>query len=64
MALIFYQEYTRACEKLKKPTADCNFIEIAIKRINNLNPKMKLALPKVIAQKDSNEVGIDTVRHD
>ena len=64
MALIFYEEYTRACEKLKKPTADCNFIEIAIKRINNLNPKMKLALPKVIAQKDSNEVGIDTVRHD
>ena len=64
MALIFYQEYTRACEKLKNPTADCNFIEIAIKRINNLNPKMKLALPKVIAQKDSNEVGIDTVRHD
>ena len=64
MALIFYQEYTRACEKLNKPTADCNFIEIAIKRINNLNPKMKLALPKVIAQKDSNEVGIDTVRHD
>ena len=64
MALIFYQEYIRACEKLKNPTADCNFIEIAIKRINNLNPKMKLALPKVIAQKDSNEVGIDTVRHD
>ena len=64
MALIFYQEYIRACEKLKNPTAGCNFIEIAIKRINNLNPKMKLALPKVIAQKDSNEVGIDTVRHD
>lgn len=64
MALIFYQEYIRACEKLKNPTADCNFIEIAIKRINNLNPKMKLELPKVIAQKDSNEVEIDTVRHD
>lgn len=64
MALIFYQEYTRACEKLKKPTADCDFIEIATERINNLNPKMKLVSPKVVAQKDSNEVGIDTVRHD
>ena len=64
MTLIFYREYIRACEKLKKPTADCNFIEIAIKRINNLNPKMKLELPKVIAQKDSNEAEIDTVRHD
>ena len=64
MALIFYQEYIRTCEKLKKPTADCNFIEIATKRINNLNPKLKLELPKVIAQKDSNEVEVDTVRHD
>ena len=64
MALIFYQEYIRTCEKLKKPTSDCNFIEIATKRINNLNPKLKLELPKVIAQKDSNEVEVDTVRHD
>jgi tetratricopeptide (TPR) repeat protein len=64
MALIFYQEYIRACGKLKKPTADCNFIELAIKRINNLNPKSKLELPKIIAQKDSNEVEVDTTRND
>ena len=64
MALVFYQEYIRACGKLKKLNADCNFIELATKRINNLNPKLKLELPKVIAQKDSNEVIIDTVRHD
>lgn len=64
MALIFYQEYIRACGKLKKPTSDCNFIELATKRINNLNPLLKLELPKVIAQKDSNEVVVDTIRHD
>jgi tetratricopeptide (TPR) repeat protein len=64
MALIFYQEYIRACGKLKKPTSDCNFIELAIRRINVLNPKLKLELPKIIAQKDSVEVAVDTVRHD
>jgi tetratricopeptide (TPR) repeat protein len=64
MALVFYQEYIRACGKLKKPMADCNFIEIATRRINELNPKLKLELPKVVAQKDSNEVVVDTVRHD
>ena len=62
LALIFYQEYIRACGKLKRPTADCNFIELATRRINELNPKLKLVLPKIIAQKDSIEV--DTVRHD
>ena len=64
LALIFYQEYIRACGKLKRPTADCNFIELATQRINNLNPKLKLELPKINAQKDSNEVTVDTVRHD
>ncbi len=64
MALIFYQEYIRACGKLKKPTADCNFIELATQRINKLNPKLKLELPKIVAQKDSNEVTVDTIRHD
>lgn len=64
MALIFYQEYIRACGKLKKPTADCNFIELATRRINELNPKLKLELPKIMAQKDSIEVDVDTVRHD
>ena len=62
LALIFYQEYIRACGKVKKPTADCNFTELATRRINELNPKLKLVLPKIIAQKDSIEV--DTVRHD
>ena len=37
---------------------------LSIKRVNNLNPKLKLELPKIMAQKDSNEVIIDTVRHD
>ena len=64
MALMYYQEYIRACVKLKKPTADCNFIELATRRINKLNPKLKLELPRIVAQKDSIEVGIDTVRHD
>ncbi len=64
MALIFYQEYIRACGKLKKPTTDCNFIDLATRRINILNPKLKLELPKIMAQKDSVEVEIDAVRHD
>ena len=64
MALIFYQEYIRACGKLKKPTADCNFIELATRRINELNPKLQLQLPKIVAQKDSISVEADTVRHD
>ena len=64
MALIFYQEYIRACGKVKKPTADCNFIELATRRINELNPKLQLQLPKIMAQKDSTAVEVDTVRHD
>ena len=64
MALVFYQEYIRACGKMKKPTSDCNFIDLATRRINQLNPKLKLELPKIVAQKDSNKVEIDTVRHD
>jgi tetratricopeptide (TPR) repeat protein len=64
LALVYYQEYIRVCGKLKKPTSDCNFIDLATRRINELNPKLKLELPKVIAQKDSNEVEVDTVRHD
>ncbi len=64
MALLFYQEYIKACGKQKKPTPDCNFIALATQRINELNPTLKLGLPKVIAQKDSIEVEVDTVRHD
>jgi tetratricopeptide (TPR) repeat protein len=64
MALIFYQEYIRACEKLKKPTPDCNFIDLATRRIKELNPKLDLEIPKIIAQKDSVKIEVDTVRHD
>ena len=64
MALIFYQEYIRACGKLKKPTADCDFIDLATYRMNELNPKIKSNLPKVTDQKDSIKVVVDTVRHD
>jgi tetratricopeptide (TPR) repeat protein len=64
MALIFYQEYIRACGKVNKPTADYNFIDLATRRINELNPTLKLELPNVTVQKDSNQVAVDTVRHD
>lgn len=64
MALIFYQEYIRICGISKKPTADCNFIALATRRINELNPKLKLELPKITAQKDSIEMEVDTIRHD
>jgi tetratricopeptide (TPR) repeat protein len=64
MALIFYQEYIRVCGKQKKPTPDCNFIDLATRRVTELNPKLKLEMPKNIAKKDSIEVEVDTVRHD
>jgi tetratricopeptide (TPR) repeat protein len=64
MALIFYQEYIRACGKQKKPTPDCNFIELATRRINELNPKLKLEIPRITAQKDSTEMEVDTVKND
>jgi tetratricopeptide (TPR) repeat protein len=64
MALLYYQEYIKACGKQKKPTPDCNFIALATQRINELNPKLKLEIPKIMAQKDSVEVEVDTVRHD
>lgn len=64
MAILYYQEYITACGKLKKPNADCNFIDLAKSRINTLSPKLKTELPQTIIAKDSIEMVVDTVRHD
>ena len=64
MAILYYQEYLKTCEKQKKPTQDCNFIDLAKSRINTLNPKSKTELPQIIVAKDSIEMIVDTVRHD
>ena len=64
MAVLYYQEYIKACGRQKKPTSDCNFIDLAKSRINTLNPSLKIELPKITASKDSTEMQVDTVRHD
>ncbi len=64
MAILYYQEYIRACRRQKKPTPDCNFIDLAKRRINTLNPSLKIELPQITAAKDSTEMAVDTVRHD
>ena len=64
MAILYYQEYIKACGRQKKPTPDCNFIDLAKSRINHLNPSLKIELPKITALKDSTEIEVDTVRHD
>ena len=64
MAILYYQEYIKACGKQKKPTADCNFIDLAKSRINTLNPKLKIESPQIVIAKDSTEMVVDTVRHD
>lgn len=64
MAVLYYQEYMKTCGKQKKPTPDCNFIDLAKSRINTLNPKLKIELPQITAAKDSTEMAVDTVRHD
>lgn len=64
MAILYYQEYIKACGRQKKPNADCNFIDLAKSRINALNPSLKIALPQITAVKDSTEMMVDTVRHE
>ena len=64
MALIYYQEYIKACGRQKKPNTDWYFIDLAKSRINNLNPKLKIELPQTIIAKDSTEMVVDTVKHD
>lgn len=64
MAILYYQEYIKACGRQTKPTADCNFINLAKSRINILNTTLKNELPQNIVAKDSTEMAIDTVRHD
>jgi tetratricopeptide (TPR) repeat protein len=64
MAILYYQEYIKACGRQKKPTPDCNFIDLAKSRINALNPTFKIEPPQTIVAKDSTEMVIDTVRHD
>jgi hypothetical protein len=64
MALIFYQEYIRACGTMKKPNADCNFVELAKHRIAILKMDKPMEIPKVVVAKDSVEMVVDTVRND
>jgi tetratricopeptide (TPR) repeat protein len=64
MAILYYQEYIKACGRQKKPTSDCNFIDLAKNRINALNSKSTLEIPAITAQKDSTEMLVDTVKHD
>ena len=64
MAILYYQEYIKACGRQKKITPDCNFIDLAKSRISNLNPKLKLELSQTVIVKDSTEMEVDTVRHD
>lgn len=64
MAILYYQEYIKACGKQKKPTPDCNFIDLAKSRINALNPSLKIELPQTAIAKDSTDMAVDTVRHD
>lgn len=64
MAVIFYQEYLRVCGTMKKPTADCNFMELANRRIANLKTNKPMEIPKVVVAKDSVEMVVDTVRND
>jgi tetratricopeptide (TPR) repeat protein len=64
MAILYYQEYIKACGRQKKPTADCNFIDLAKSRIKNLDPSIKIELPQNFTVKDSVEIAVDTVRHD
>jgi hypothetical protein len=54
----------KACGRQKKPTNDCNFVDLAKNRINALNPTFKIEPPQTIVAKDSTEMVIDTVRHD
>ncbi|PWK27446.1 hypothetical protein LV89_01760 [Arcicella aurantiaca] len=64
MSLIFYQEYLRVCRTMKKPNADCNFVDLANRRIANLKTNKPTEIPKVIVAKDSVEMVVDTVRND
>ncbi len=64
MAILYYQEYIKACGRQKKPTPDGNFVDLAKKRINALNPSLKIELPQTAVANDSTEMVADTVRHD
>jgi tetratricopeptide (TPR) repeat protein len=64
MAILYYQEYIKACGRQKKPNFDCNFIDLAKSRINALDSNLKVELPQTVVAKDSTEMVVDTVRHD
>ncbi len=64
MAILYYQEYIKACGRQKKPNTDWYFVDLAKSRINALNPKLKIEFPQIIVAKDSTEMAVDTVRHD
>ena len=64
MAILYYQEYIKACGRQKKPNSDWYFIDLAKSRINALNSSLKIELPQTVTIKDSTEMVVDTVRHD
>ncbi len=66
MALLYYDEYIKACGRMKKPTADCNFIELATRRISNLKATnlIEASTISVSIPKDSVEMVADTIRKD
>ena len=66
MALLYYDEYIKACGRMKKPTADCNFIELATRRISNLKVTnlIEASTISVSIPKDSVEMVADTIRKD
>lgn len=65
LALLYYQEYIKACKRLKKPSPDSKFIDLAMKKIKELDPSSKIEAPKIqTILADSVIMGKDTSRND
>jgi tetratricopeptide (TPR) repeat protein len=65
LALLYYQEYIKACKRLKKPSPDTKYIDLAMKKIKELNPSLKIEVPKIqTTLADSTVMEKDTSRND
>ncbi len=65
LALLYYQEYIKACKRLKKPSPDSKYIDLAMKKIKELNPSLKIEAPKIqTTLADSTLMEKDTSRND
>jgi tetratricopeptide (TPR) repeat protein len=65
LALLYYQEYIKACKRLKKPSPDTKYIDLAMKKIKELNPSLKIEAPKIqTTLADSTVMEKDTSRND